>query len=106
MEKPLFTTARTTKQIRRAIQNSNESLLCLAKRYQINPKTVGKWRKRDTIEDSPRGPQRPHSTVMTIEEEAVIAAFRRHTLLPLSDCFRTLKPIIPKLTRSSLHRCF
>ena len=32
-------------------------------------------------------------------------AFRKHTLLPLDDCLYALRPSIPDLTRSSLHRC-
>jgi transposase InsO family protein len=40
-----------------------------------------------------------------LEEEAVVVAFRRHTLLPLDDCLYALQPTIPHLTRSSLHRC-
>ncbi|SFU96361.1 hypothetical protein SAMN04488527_15511 [Aliiroseovarius crassostreae] len=40
-----------------------------------------------------------------MEDEAVIVAFRRHTLLPLDDCLYALQPTIPHLTRSSLHRC-
>jgi hypothetical protein len=106
MGKTLHDSIRTTEEIRRAIQNSNDSLLRLAARYQINPKTVAKWQKRNTFEDSPMGPLHPHSTVLTIEEETVITAFRRHTLLPLDDCLRALKASIPRLTRSSLHRCF
>jgi hypothetical protein len=47
----------------------------------------------------------PRSTVLSIEEEAVIVAFRRYTLLPLDDCLYALQPTIPHLTRSSLHRC-
>jgi hypothetical protein len=43
--------------------------------------------------------------VLSIEEEAIIVAFRRHTLLPLDDCLYALQPTIPHLTRSSLHRC-
>lgn len=43
--------------------------------------------------------------MLTIEEEAVIVAFRRHTLLPLDDCLHALQPTIPHLTRSALHRC-
>lgn len=35
----------------------------------------------------------------------MIAAFRRHTVLPLDDCLYALQPKIPHLTRSSLHRC-
>ena len=53
----------------------------------------------------PTGPKNPSSTVLTIEEEAVIVAFLRHTLLPLDDCLYALQPTIPNLTRSSLHRC-
>lgn len=46
-----------------------------------------------------------HSSVLTAEEEAMIVAFRRHTLLPLDDCLYSLQPTIPHLTRSALHRC-
>ena len=53
----------------------------------------------------PTGPREPNSTVLSIEEEAIIVAFRRHTLLPLDDCLYALQPTIPHLTRSSLHRC-
>ena len=36
--------ATTTEAVRRAIQNSQESLRALAKRYGINQKTVAKYR--------------------------------------------------------------
>ena len=67
-------------------QHSQESLRTLAKRYGINPKTVAKWRKRGSVADLPTGPKQPKSTVLSIEDEAIIVAFRRHTLLPLDDC--------------------
>src|SRR5471030_3140891 len=53
----------------------------------------------------PTGPREPKSTVLTVEDEAIIVAFRRHTLLPLDDCLYSLQATIPHLTRSSLHRC-
>ena len=105
MGQVLHGSATTTEAIRRAIQNSQESLRALAKRYGINQKTVAKWRNRTSVADVPTGPKSPSSTVLTIEEEAVIVAFRRHTLLPLDDCLYALQPTIPNLTRSSLHRC-
>ena len=43
--------------------------------------------------------------MLTTEDEAIIVAFRRHTLLPLDDCLYSLQATIPYLTRSSLHRC-
>jgi transposase InsO family protein len=105
MGQVLHGSATTTEAIRRAIQHSQESLMWLAKRYGINPKTVAKWRKRTTVSDTRTGPTDPKSTVLTIEEQAIIVAFRKHMLLPLDDCLYTLQPTIPHLTRSSLHRC-
>ena len=101
----LHGSATTTEAVRRAIQHSQESLRGLAKRYGVNPKTVAKWKARSSVSDLPTGPKQPRSTVLSAEEEAVVVAFRRHTLLPLDDCLYALQPTIPHLTRSSLHRC-
>ena len=101
----LYGSATTTEAVRRAIQHSQESLRGLAKRYGANPKTVAKWKARSSVSDLPTGPKQPRSTVLSAEEEAVVVAFRRHTLLPLDDCLYALQPTIPHLTRSSLHRC-
>lgn len=101
----LHGSATTTHAVRAAIQRSQASASELSRTYGINPKTVLKWRKRATVEDCKTGPKDPHSTVLSLAEEAVIVAFRRHTLLPLDDCLYALQPTIPKLTRSSLHRC-
>jgi transposase InsO family protein len=97
--------ATTTTAIRRAIQHSQASLRALARRYGINPKTVAKWRARASVADRPTGPKAAKSTVLSIDEEAIVIAFRRHTLLPLDDCLYALQATIPHLTRSSLHRC-
>jgi transposase InsO family protein len=105
MGQVLHGSATTTEAVRRAIQHSQESLRALAKRYGINPKTVAKWRNRNSVADERTGPRDPKSTVLTVEEEAIIVAFRRHTLLPLDDCLYALQATIPNLTRSSLHRC-
>lgn len=105
MGQVLHGSATTTEAVRRTIQHSQESLRALAKRYGINQKTVAKWKKRSSTTDLPTGPKQAHSTVLTLEEEAVIVAFRRHTLLPLDDCLYALQPTVPHLTRSSLHRC-
>jgi transposase InsO family protein len=97
--------ARTTAEVRRAIQRSQKSLNGLAEQYGINPKTVAKWKKRGFANDAPMGPKDVRSTVLTKEEEAAVVAFRKYTLLPLDDCLYALQPNIPHLTRSSLHRC-
>jgi transposase InsO family protein len=105
MGQVLHGSARTTAAVRRAIQHSQESLRVLARRHGINPKTVAKWKKRTSVQDERTGPKEPRSTVLSTEEEAIIIAFRRHTLLPLDDCLYALQATIPHLTRSSLHRC-
>jgi len=97
--------ATTTHAIRAAIQRSQASTAALSRELGINPKTVAKWRKRETVEDRKTGPKEPHSTVLSEAEEAMVVAFRRHTLLPLDDCLYALQPTIPQLTRSALHRC-
>ena len=81
MGQVLHGSATTTEAVRRAIQHSQESLRTLSKRFGINQKTVAKWRKRSSVADLPTGPKEPRSTVLSVEEEAVIVAFRRYTLL-------------------------
>jgi transposase InsO family protein len=105
MGQVLHGSATTTEAVRRAIQLRRESVRAAAKRYGISPTTVQKWRRRRTTGDGRMGPKEPRSTVLSPEDEAVIVAFRRHTLSPLDDCLHGLQPTIPHLTRSSLHRC-
>lgn len=83
MGQVLYASATTTEAIRRAKQNSQESLRVLSKCYGLNQKTVAEWKKRTSLGNLPTGPKEPHSTVLSLEEEAAIVAFRRHTLLPL-----------------------
>ena len=105
MGQVLHGSATTTEAVRRAIQNSQESLRTLARRYGINQKTVAKRKRRSSVSDLPTGPREPRSTILSIADEAIIVAFRKHTLLPLNDCLYALQATIPHLTRSSLHRC-
>lgn len=88
MGQVLHGSARTTAAIRRTIQRSQESLSKLAERFDLNPKTVAKWKKRKHVQDASMGPKHPCSTVLTPEEEATVVAFRKHTLLPLDDFVR------------------
>ena len=69
----LHGSAKTTEATRRAIQHSQESIAKLAERYDLNPKTVAKWKKRDHVCDAPMGPKKPQSTVLSTEEEAMIS---------------------------------
>jgi hypothetical protein len=101
----LHGSARTTPRVRAELQASKETSGALARRYGLSRSTVVKWRSRSATTDAPMGPRAPTSSVLTTVEEAMIVEFRRRTLLPLDDVLGCLRDSIPKLTRSSLHRC-
>lgn len=96
--------ATTTHSTRAAIQRSKATVAELSELYNINAKTVLKWKHRDSVEDAPMGAKRLR-TVLTPANEEMICAFRKKTLLSLDDCYIALKEFIPALSRSNLHRC-
>jgi len=98
----LHGSARTTAAVRRAIHQNQDSLIMLASRYGINPKTVAKWKRRTSVHDLPTGPTQATSTTLSREEAAIIVAFRRQTLRPLDDGLYALHATIPYLPRASL----
>lgn len=106
MAQILHQRAKTTHAIREDIQRSSASVAALSRRYDLNPKTVRKWRSRSSVEDDRMGPKRPSSTSLSDLEEAAAVTFRRTTWLPLDDCCFALQRFIPHLTRSSLHRLY
>lgn len=86
--------AKTTAIIRAEIQDSKESLLVLAERYRLNPKTIQKWRTRTSLADGKSGPKEPKSALTPLEQ-ASICEFRRLTRFSLDDVFIALKDKIP-----------
>jgi transposase-like protein len=87
----LHANARTTEAIRREILNSKESIAKAAARFNVNPKTIIKWRKREDTKDLPMGPKKIKSTVLSEAEEMAIVAFRNLTNLPLDDVLYSLQ---------------
>jgi hypothetical protein len=83
-----------------AIQRLIAIIAELAKQYNLNPKTVMKWRSRSSLEDLPTALKKPCLTVQPVEEGALCISFREHTLLPLDERFYTLQESTPYLTRS------
>src|SRR3569623_1659655 len=86
MGQVLHGSATTTEAIRRAIQHSKKSLRALSRRYGINQKTERKWKARSSVVDRRTGPKEPRSTVLSIEEEAVIVGFPRPTRRTMTAC--------------------
>ena len=94
MDLILHGSARTTEAVRRAIQHSQEP----SERWPSDTASMGrpsiaKWKKRTSDCDERRGPKEPRSTVLSLEEQAIVVAFRRYTLLPLDDCLYVLNPL-------------
>jgi hypothetical protein len=100
-----ITRTRITEAMRREIPNSEESIAKAAAKFNVNPKTIIKWRKREDPKDLPMGPKKIKSTVLLESEEEAIVAFRKMTALPLDDVLYSLQETIPHLSRSSLHCC-
>lgn len=97
--------ATTTYKVRKEIQESNETNESLAARYNINIKTVRKWKARSSVEDQQCGKKKGQGSVLSSLEEEIICEVRKQLLLPLDDMYTLLKPEIPSLSRSNLHRC-
>ena len=104
MSNILHPSATTTPKIREEIHNSKETIAKLAKKYNLNHKTILKWKNRSSFEDKRSGPIKPKS-VLSEKEQSIICEFRRVTKLPLDDIFVALKGQIPVLSRSNLYRC-
>ena len=97
--------ATTTPRVRRAIQASEETNIVLAKRYGVNRKTIAKWKAREFIFDERMGPKKSRSSLLTLDDEAIILAYRWRTRLALDDAHLRLRRLMPKLSRSTLYRC-
>ncbi len=51
------------------------------------------------------GPKNPRSSVLTLEDEVIILAYRWRTRLSLDDLHVRLRRLMPQLSRSALYRC-
>ena len=83
--------ARTTAIERHEIQNSNETISALSRKYGVSRVTIYRWKKSDSgVCDKSTKPHKTR-TVLTDIEQQIIVEFRRKTLLPLDDIFIALK---------------
>ena len=90
--------AKTTHAVRAAIQQSKASLATLSRELGINPKTVAKWRKRQTVEDLKTGLKEPCSTILTGAEETVGAGVRNSHI----EVRKAAEPSLPLLHEQAI----
>lgn len=95
MAQVLHQRAKTTHAIRKDIQRSSASVVELSRRYNLNPKTVRKWRRRSSVEDERMGLGQPSSTSLSDLEEVAAITFRHTAWLALGDCFFALQRFDP-----------
>ncbi|GAJ45828.1 hypothetical protein HE1_00138 [Holospora elegans E1] len=50
-------------------RNSEESIAKAAIKFNVNPKTIIKWKNREDTKDLPMGPKKIKSTVLSESEE-------------------------------------
>ena len=95
MGQVLHGSATTTGTVRRAVQESQESLSALAS--ATGSEGGRRWKKRSSGTDLPTGPRTPASTVLSVEKEAIVTTFCRHALPPRDDCLYALQAVVPQL---------
>ncbi|MCL1152133.1 helix-turn-helix domain-containing protein [Shewanella ulleungensis] len=97
--------ATTTPEMRQFIQQSDYSVSQLAKILNISEATVRKWRKRESIDNTPNTPHKLNTTLSPMEEY-VMLGLRYQLKMPLDRLLTvTQKFINPNVSRSGLARC-
>ncbi|MGX9459934.1 transcriptional regulator [Shewanella sp. A14] len=97
--------ATTTPEMRQFIQQSEYSVSQLSKILNISEATVRKWRKRDSVNNTPNTPHHLNTTLTPMQEYVVIG-LRYQLKMPLDRLLNaTQKFINPNVSRSGLARC-
>ena len=103
MSQVYHSNARTNQHVREIIQKSDLTNVELAKRYNVNVKTISKWKEREFIEDKSSRPDKIHYALTSLEKE-LIRVVRTLTWMELDDLTDTIVDIIPNANRSNVYR--
>ena len=103
MSQVYHSNARTNQHIREIIQKSNLTNVELAKNYNLNVKTISKWKDRDFVEDKSSRPHNIKTTLTPLEKE-LVRVVRTMTWMELDDLTDTIVDIIPNANRSNVYR--
>ena len=97
--------ARTTPAVRAELAGSTEPVSVLARRFNVTPPTIYKWKSRDSVQDRSHTAHRLQTT-LTPAQEAVVVELRRTLLLPLDDLLAVTREFLCQdVSRSGLDRC-
>ena len=97
--------ATTTPEMRQFIQASDLPVSQLARVLNISEATVRKWRRRDSINDTPNTPHHLNTT-LTPMQEYVVVGLRYQLKMTLDRLLKVTQEFInPNVSRSGLARC-
>jgi transposase InsO family protein len=103
MSQGYHTNAKTNLHSREIIQQSSLSNVELSERFEIDEKTVSKWKNRAYLEDKSSRPHTINRSLSDLERE-VIRVVRTMTWIELDDLVDSVLPSIPKANRSNVYR--
>ena len=105
MQQIYHSNASTNLNIRTTIQNSNQTNVELANRFNISEQTVSKWKNRDFSNDKSSKPNNINYSLSEIES-ALVIGIRKSSWLPLDEVFEILLKENEKASRSAVYRTF
>ena len=95
--------AKTNQHVREIIQKSDLTNVELAKKYNVNIKTISKWKEREFVEDKSSRPNKIHYALSSLDKE-LIRVVRILTWMELDDLTDTIADVIPNANRSNVYR--
>lgn len=105
MQQVYHSNARTNLNIRFQLQNNSGSNSELASRFSISEQTVSKWKNRDFLQDSSCKPLNIQYALTNLEK-ALAISLRTSSWVSIDEVWESLLEINPKISRSSVYRCF
>jgi transposase-like protein len=95
--------AKTNIHTRSIIQHSNLSCVALSKKFEVDVKTISKWRNRCCVLDKSSRPNNIKYALTDIEKE-VIRVIRTLTNVALEELVDVVRPMISKACKSNVYR--
>ncbi len=103
MSQVYHSNAKLNKHSREIIQNSELTNIELAQKFNVNEKSIRKWRGRDFTEDKSSRPNRIHYALNPLEKK-LIELVRMATWMSLDDLVDTVSTVISNANRSNVSR--
>ena len=103
MSQVYHSNAKLNKHSREIIQNSELTNIELAQIFNVNEKSIRKWKSRDFTDDKSSRPNTIHYALNPLEKK-LIELVRMATWMSLDDLVDTVSTVIPSANRSNVSR--